>query len=442
MGEIERKIRHVKNRSRSTKVSLPYKALPKCVIKSMLSNVLMWMNAVRNKQGISTEFSPREIVLRRALDVSLHAQWPFGAYGEAYDDPTPNHTNTMQERTKSCINLGPTGNFQGTHKFLNLETGEVIKRMRFTEIPMPDSAIARVEYWAKRDKQERSDTLVFSNRNNEHFGWDEEGDNLPLVDDNAVEQEPTHAAYPDIPAELPGIELECNMPTTAIAPDTPPDENEIACGARDNANINPNIIPPEDGRNDRSGHGNRHGNSITNNFVINHYDGDGEQVPALMRRDDSSDDEDDDDDDEDYVPSDEEDIPLVEDAVEDDKDHRSARDHRSGGARSGGRPARERRLPQRFEQYQMFQSRRDFRRADEVEAEMMKNAELQEKLVGIEGDAIELEPGEELIFGHIMLQLCLKQGLKKWGKRGEASAMKEMQQLHDWKHSSRVTRIR
>jgi hypothetical protein len=41
MGEIERKIRHVKNRSRSTKVSLPYKALPKCVIKSMLSNVLM-----------------------------------------------------------------------------------------------------------------------------------------------------------------------------------------------------------------------------------------------------------------------------------------------------------------------------------------------------------------------------------------------------------------
>jgi hypothetical protein len=62
---------------------------------------------------------------------------------------------------------------------------------------------------------------------------------------------------------------------------------------------------------------------------------------------------------------------------------------------------------------------------------MMKNAELQEKLVGIEGDAIELEPGKELIFGHIMLQLSLKQGLKKWGERLEASAMKEMQQLHD-----------
>lgn len=92
-------------------------------------------HALISTQGILQEYSPRELVLRNQLDVSLHAQYPFGAFGEAYDDL--DRINTMQERTRSCINLGPTGNFQGTHKFLNPETGEVIKPKKFTVLPMP-----------------------------------------------------------------------------------------------------------------------------------------------------------------------------------------------------------------------------------------------------------------------------------------------------------------
>lgn len=122
VGEIERKIRHIKNRSRSLKAALPYKALPNCVIKALLANVAMWMNAIVSPQGISDTFSPRELVLRRQLDVSVHAKYIFGAYGEAHNDN--DITNTMEERTTSCINLGPTGNVQGTHKFLNLDTGK------------------------------------------------------------------------------------------------------------------------------------------------------------------------------------------------------------------------------------------------------------------------------------------------------------------------------
>jgi hypothetical protein len=49
----------------------------------------------------------------------------------------------------------------------------------------------------------------------------------------------------------------------------------------------------------------------------------------------------------------------------------------------------------------------------------------------VEDDPIELYEGKEAIFGSIMMQLSLKAGLKKWGKRGEESAMKEMTQLHD-----------
>ena len=53
IGEIERKIRHIKNLSRSTKATLPYKKLPKFIIKALLHNVILWMNTLVSKLGIS-----------------------------------------------------------------------------------------------------------------------------------------------------------------------------------------------------------------------------------------------------------------------------------------------------------------------------------------------------------------------------------------------------
>jgi hypothetical protein len=156
--KIERKIRHVKNRARCLKSTLPYKLLPNNIIKALLYQVVLWIS-LRTKLGISELFSPRELLLRHQLDVSVHAKANFGCYCEAYDEPTP--TNTQQERTRSCIYLGPTGNFQGTMKFLNLETGKIIKRRQLKELPMPDSIIKKVEYWAKKDKQEARESLAF-----------------------------------------------------------------------------------------------------------------------------------------------------------------------------------------------------------------------------------------------------------------------------------------
>ena len=42
-----------------------------------------------------------------------------------------------------------------------------------------------------------------------------------------------------------------------------------------------------------------------------------------------------------------------------------------------------------------------------------------------------IKEDEALVFGAIMLQLSLKQGLREWGDRAEKSATKEMKQLHD-----------
>jgi hypothetical protein len=224
VGEIERKIQHVKTRSRSLKASLPYKKLPNAVIKAMIYNVAMWMNALVNKHGVSNVYSPRELLLRTQLDVDVHAKASFGSYCEAYSRPT--QTNTQEERTTSCICLGPTGNFQGTYKFLNLDTGKVIKRSEFTELPMPDSVIKKVEYWADRDKQDARDSLSFRNRNNERFGWDDDLEDEPLIEDNAPE--PPTAPFPDIPAEMPGIALERDE-TPAVTPDEQPHLEDRLC---------------------------------------------------------------------------------------------------------------------------------------------------------------------------------------------------------------------
>ena len=68
--------------------------------------------------------------------------------------------------------MGPTGNFQGSYKFLSLETGRKVIRKQFTELPMPERVIARVEALAARDRQ--GNRLVFANRAGEPFPEDAE----------------------------------------------------------------------------------------------------------------------------------------------------------------------------------------------------------------------------------------------------------------------------
>ena len=69
-----------------------------------------------------------------------------GSYCEVHDKPNP--TNTTVSRTHEGIALGPTGNVQGS-----MNTGRVLKRQAFTEIPMPTSVIAKVDKIGKKENQ-------------------------------------------------------------------------------------------------------------------------------------------------------------------------------------------------------------------------------------------------------------------------------------------------
>ncbi len=124
VGKIECKIRVIKERARGTINTLPYKKLPRLMVKELLHFCMMWMNLFPVRSGISDKWSPGELVSRDKLDAKLHCRAPFGLYCEVHVDI--DITNTMDPRTKWAICFGPTGNLQGSYKFLSLATGEKV----------------------------------------------------------------------------------------------------------------------------------------------------------------------------------------------------------------------------------------------------------------------------------------------------------------------------
>jgi hypothetical protein len=306
--------------------------------------------------------------------------------------------------------------------FLDLESGQVIKRKRFDELPMPDSIIKKLDRWGRRDKQ--NGKLTFADRNNNPFGWDDEYELKPLIEDNALEPEPT-APFPDIPAELPGVDLEANVPAVVDPDPVPPDANDreaAACAAAlENANFGPreqalldnvrlagvnapppppmqpvynihhnyNVIPHEEGEIEEG----EEGEAIEDRADQDEVANDDEDPPDLVNNPDSSDDEDYSDEEQ------EEDTELDDDFVEEEE----ALEDAPVRTRSG----RESRMPSRFaDNYTLLAA------ADPEMTLLVREDEIP-------------------YLGVVLLQMSLKQGLRVWGEKGEKSAMKEMKQLHD-----------
>jgi hypothetical protein len=242
IGEIERRIRVIKERTCGILCTLTFQKIPQIMIVHLLHHVVMWLNNFPVTNGISDRFSPREIILRHKLDYRHHCRAPFGAYCEVYEDNTP--TNTMKTRGLPAICLGPTGNIQGTYNFLNLTTGSVIKRRHFDKLSAPDSVINRVTTLAGASGV--SPQLVFADRHKQPFDWP---DNTAKTRD-VLDPTPM-ATYPNIPAELPGVRLlrhlpqEKNKPESSTTRPQDLDWEELADAAAQNADLdNLDHLPP------------------------------------------------------------------------------------------------------------------------------------------------------------------------------------------------------
>ena len=172
--------------------------------------------------------------MRWRLDYKKHCQVQPGTYCEVHDKPVP--TNTMAWRAHKAIALGPTGNLQGSVKFYCVNTGRVLKRRSFTPMPMPNRVIKRDNKIGEQEGQGR--TFCFLNRQKQAYEWT---DAVPEDDDDfqgLLEDEVEAAPYPNISAELPGVELDKEKQEFQMILNKPePDFRDMAAATLHNAGI-------------------------------------------------------------------------------------------------------------------------------------------------------------------------------------------------------------
>jgi Reverse transcriptase (RNA-dependent DNA polymerase) len=151
VGEVERSNRTVKERARACVHGLPFRRIPKLLVVSVVAEVVRCLNMLPAPHGVSQTLSPLSIVTGAPGPDYNAMQLEFGSYVQLFDDADP--TNTLRSRTFGAISLNPTGNLRGDYYFLSLASGARVSRHRYQSLPIPDTAIARVEALAKSENQ-------------------------------------------------------------------------------------------------------------------------------------------------------------------------------------------------------------------------------------------------------------------------------------------------
>ena len=219
VGEIERSVRTVKERLRSTVHGLPFKRLPKLMIVHMVADAVRCLNLFPAHNGVSSSLSPLSIVTGVPPPDYASLRLEFGSYVQLFQDHSP--SNTIAARTLGAIALTPTGNAHGDYHFLSLASGCRVSRHRWTALPMTDIAIARVEALALHEKQPliQEDGLVVEWRPNQPVDVDEYDRDYvsPICDDV---DDPLLAAdyFPLDPAELADLRADAAPPDDAPFP--------------------------------------------------------------------------------------------------------------------------------------------------------------------------------------------------------------------------------
>ncbi len=121
------------------------------MIIQMLADCVRCLNQFPRKNGISATMSPATIVTGTGTPDYASMRLEFGTYAQVFEDHDP--TNTPHARSLGAMALNPTSNTQGDYYFLSLASGARISRHNWTTLPIPDTAIARVEAIALHEGQ-------------------------------------------------------------------------------------------------------------------------------------------------------------------------------------------------------------------------------------------------------------------------------------------------
>ena len=124
-------------------------------------------------------------MIKAKLDFEKHCKLPFGAYTKAHGNPIhTNLTNSMRIHQCMCLELTSSGDFQGNYKFLNLNTGSVVKRKQFKDMSASDGIIQQVKALACHNCM--TCAMLLTNPNGYAFGNDLQAGYTTAPDDGAI----------------------------------------------------------------------------------------------------------------------------------------------------------------------------------------------------------------------------------------------------------------
>jgi hypothetical protein len=215
--EIERRIRVVKERARSSRHSLPFNRIPRLLTIWIVFKAVKLLNYFPPKGGISDIISPRTIMTGETLNYKTQLNLRLGQYCQVHEEGLPR--NGQHARAQGAICLGPSGNQQGGFRFMNLATGQRITRRTWDILPMPNSVIDRVNALGK----DQPELFIFTDRKGRPIG-----DIEPHGPDDDLDD--------DHNDELPGVDMGVNE-TPQVTEVT--DETQIDIEQPDNAVISP-----------------------------------------------------------------------------------------------------------------------------------------------------------------------------------------------------------
>ena len=390
VGDIERYIRTIKERTRSTYNTLPFNKMPARMVAEMVKASVFWLNAFPHDLGISRTESPRAIVTGQRIDFNLHCKYEFGEYVQTHEQ----HDNTMATRTVGALALRPTGNAQGGHYFFSLSTGRVINRSHATRLPMPAEVIDRVHVLARRQQG----TIIFRNRDG--TGIDDD-DNDNIADDNGDDDDSTYHPGDDDSDDDSGGDDTDGDETDYDGDDPDQDDRDVLDDDTD-ADPAAGVNGPNDAD---EAHQNANNPPEFPSIVSDHSADDDESTGVLPPIPEST-----------GVPPTDSDLDTASEpaAPESDDSESLTENNDEDNTESTG----------------VATNHED--RERNIEEEMNER-------YGERGNRYNLRPRRERQYGHLHTttamfqtsQMTMKKGLKMFGKQGEEAVKKELQQLHE-----------
>jgi hypothetical protein len=175
VSEAERSIRTIKERVRCTVQGLPYRRIPKVMMRAVVEGAHKSLNQFPARNGASDELSPLTIMTGTPSPDYHDFKIELGAYAHVFEDNNP--TNTNKTRSTGAIALTQTGNAQGGYYFMSLTTGKRLSRQQWTALPIPDGVIATVEAMAEAEEQ------PLMGNGGPEFEWSQ---GIPILDEDHV----------------------------------------------------------------------------------------------------------------------------------------------------------------------------------------------------------------------------------------------------------------